>query len=217
MAELTKDLEQTLKAAGLKGDACWKHKQSGKWIVYHWACERLATHAGIKFSVPVVLNSDPDNIAILVTGFVNDNEEWSIGEASKTNNKNPYPWAMAEKRAKDRVILKLLNLHGIAYSEEEADDFKRPPDLSVHESPASQKPIKTEKKDGPKITELKQKARDADGELRSATDESELDGIVAGYATMAHDLEKFLPDWHAAYLAAVKAKRESFKPNTGAG
>jgi hypothetical protein len=31
---------------------------------------------------------------------------------------------MAEKRAKDRVILKLIGLSGDAYSEEEADDFK---------------------------------------------------------------------------------------------
>src|SRR3954451_5869163 len=31
---------------------------------------------------------------------------------------------MAEKRAKDRVILKLVGLHGLLYSEEEADEFK---------------------------------------------------------------------------------------------
>jgi hypothetical protein len=32
---------------------------------------------------------------------------------------------MTEKRAKDRVILKLLAAHGDLYSEEEADDFKQ--------------------------------------------------------------------------------------------
>jgi hypothetical protein len=32
---------------------------------------------------------------------------------------------MAEKRAKDRVILKLIELHGFVYSEEEADEFKQ--------------------------------------------------------------------------------------------
>ena len=31
---------------------------------------------------------------------------------------------MAEKRAKDRVILKLIGLHGEVYSEEEAEEFK---------------------------------------------------------------------------------------------
>jgi hypothetical protein len=35
-----------------------------------------------------------------------------------------YPYAMAEKRAKDRVILKLAGLYG-SHSEEEADDFKQ--------------------------------------------------------------------------------------------
>ena len=47
-----------------------------------------------------------------------------MGEASPKNNKNAYPWAMAEKRAKDRVILKLIGLHGLVYSEQEADEFK---------------------------------------------------------------------------------------------
>jgi hypothetical protein len=32
---------------------------------------------------------------------------------------------MAEKRAKDRVALKLLNANGALYSEDEAEDFKR--------------------------------------------------------------------------------------------
>jgi hypothetical protein len=41
---------------------------------------------------------------------------------------------MAEKRGKDRVIIRLLNLHGEGfYSEEEADDFKasKPSDMSA--------------------------------------------------------------------------------------
>ena len=51
--------------------------------------------------------------------------EWSIGEATPYNNKNGYPFAMAEKRAKDRVILKLVGIAGDVYSSEEADDFKQ--------------------------------------------------------------------------------------------
>ena len=45
----------------------------------------------------------------------------------KKNNKNSYPYAMASKRARDRVALQLLGLAGYIYSEEEADDFKNPP------------------------------------------------------------------------------------------
>ena len=42
-------------------------------------------------------------------------------EASPKNNKNNYPYAMAEKRAIDRAILKLIGLHGFVYSEDEVD------------------------------------------------------------------------------------------------
>ncbi len=43
----------------------------------------------------------------------------------------------AEKRAKDRVILKLLNIHGVLYSEEEADDFKRQDKAAANDQPIS--------------------------------------------------------------------------------
>ena len=44
---------------------------------------------------------------------------------------------MAEKRAKDRVILKLVGLHGYAYSEEEADDFKKARPVSINDTPTA--------------------------------------------------------------------------------
>lgn len=98
----------------------------GKWIAYHAALEVIARNAGISFDSPVVLeaNGPAKCAALCVTGTMGDSTEWSIGEAAPTNNKNAYPFAMAEKRAKDRVILKLIGLHGEVYSEEEADDFK---------------------------------------------------------------------------------------------
>ena len=49
----------------------------------------------------------------MVMGHMGDKSEWSIGEVSPhPTSKNSYPYAMAEKRAKDRVILKLVGLHG---------------------------------------------------------------------------------------------------------
>ena len=45
----------------------------------------------------------------------------TYGEASPRNTKNAYPYAMAEKRAIDRAILKLIGLHGFIYSEDELD------------------------------------------------------------------------------------------------
>lgn len=98
----------------------------GTWVVYHKAIERIAAKAGITFDMPEVVQANADaRIAVIIArGFMGDRSEWSFGEAAPSNNKNAYPFAMAEKRAKDRVVLKLVGLHGLAYSEEEADDFK---------------------------------------------------------------------------------------------
>ena len=106
-------------------NALWLHKQSGKLIIKHYALERIATDKGIKFDPPVVIESDIANksVALSVTAHLGDKSEWSIGEASSYNCQMNYPYAMAEKRAKDRVILKLLDIHGEVYSQEEADDF----------------------------------------------------------------------------------------------
>ena len=73
----------------------------------------------------VIEGAVKDKYAVIsVRGHFKDATEESIGEASPYNNKNSYPYAMAEKRAKDRVILKLLKLSGDVYSQEEAEEFK---------------------------------------------------------------------------------------------
>lgn len=116
---------EVLKKYGEDGKtACWDCH--GTWVVLHKALERVATKAKINFAPPQVLTVDAANkaVAICVTGTMDGRSEWSIGEAAPYNNKNAYPFAMAEKRAKDRVILKLVGLHGLLYSEDEADDFK---------------------------------------------------------------------------------------------
>ena len=104
----------------------------GTWVAYHKAIERIAAKAGVKYETPTVLVAEREAAAILVTGVLGDRCEWSIGEAVinlnyKVSGKQAaYPFAMAEKRAKDRVVLKLIGLHGLVYSEEESDDFKPP-------------------------------------------------------------------------------------------
>lgn len=98
----------------------------GQLVAYHKAIEEIAAKAGVSFSRPEIIehNTDSGIVALIAYGKLGDREEWSVGECSPKNNKNAYPYAMAEKRAKDRVILKLVGLHGEVYSEEEADDFK---------------------------------------------------------------------------------------------
>uniref|UniRef100_UPI004024F2F4 hypothetical protein n=1 Tax=Candidatus Scatocola faecigallinarum TaxID=2840916 RepID=UPI004024F2F4 len=110
------------------------------WIVYHKFLERVAQKAGIVFDKPEIFNLEQDEIALYVNGKKGDFSAWAIGEASKENltatSKN-YRWAMAEKRAKDRVILKLLGIAGDVYSEEEADDFKQKPEKPDFEKDAA--------------------------------------------------------------------------------
>ena len=98
----------------------------GTYVLLHKALEKVAASKGIKFDEPKIINADisAKEVVVLVTGHLGDKSEWSFGEAAPYNSKNSYPFAMAEKRAKDRVILKLVGLHGDVYSEEEADEFQ---------------------------------------------------------------------------------------------
>jgi len=129
VADVLKDIGETSKTA------TWDCH--GTVVILHKALEKVAAHEGITFDAPVVIESNVEKkmVVILVTGRSGDKVEWSFGEAAPYNLKNNYPFAMAEKRAKDRVILKLVGLHGDAYSETEADEFNeaKPPKL-VQES-----------------------------------------------------------------------------------
>lgn len=113
-----------MSAHGIDSDEVWEVRP-GIFAVKHSALERAAMKNKIRFDLPTVIEAHSvDKVAVLcVNGHMGDNSEWSIGEASPANNKNAYAFAMAEKRAKDRVILKLLNAHGALYSDAEADDF----------------------------------------------------------------------------------------------
>lgn len=125
-------------------DALWDCH--GTWVAYHRAIERIAAKAGIVFDMPQIIeaNSNAKIVAIAVTGKLGDKSEWSFGEAAPSNNKNAYPYAMAEKRAKDRVVLKLVGLHGLVYSEEESEDFKA--DAENHFN-SGNKPVNASKND----------------------------------------------------------------------
>jgi len=126
--QLDPAIADTLKAHGFDRNAVWDCH--GTWVVYHRVLEQIAAKTGIAYDTPQVLVAEKSAAAILVKGSLGDRSEWSIGEAVINQNytvkgKQPaYPFAMAEKRAKDRVILKLIGLQGLVYSEDEADEFK---------------------------------------------------------------------------------------------
>jgi hypothetical protein len=125
MSKLPKHLADFATQYGLAPTDFWEVR-SGAWAILHKALERVAAKAGILFEPPHILEIDTDKklCALVVTAKTNDRMEWATGEAAPHNNKNAYPVAMAEKRAKDRAALKLLSLHGDLYSESELDDAR---------------------------------------------------------------------------------------------
>lgn len=102
----------------------------GQRVIYHQALERIAIKAGVVWTEPLWIITNPDHAVVMATGRHGDRYEWSVGEAHIGVNYRvsgkmaAYPFAMAEKRAKDRVILKLIALHGLVYSEDDSDEFK---------------------------------------------------------------------------------------------
>lgn len=139
MARPSKQIMDFMEKYGVESDEIWEVHGS-TWVVKHKALERVAAEQGITWDRPAMLecNSADGVAAMCVFGKLGDRLEWSIGEALTVREGRPggnykvtgkqagYVYAMAEKRAKDRVILKLLSISGALYSEEEADDFKRP-------------------------------------------------------------------------------------------
>lgn len=117
-------IKEFMNKYGVAKDEIWQVPGGKSYAIKHSAIERIAFQHNITFSAPTIIEADSANkiATILVTGKLGDFEQWSIGEAAPHNNKNAYTFAMAEKRAKDRVILKLINIHGILYSEDELDE-----------------------------------------------------------------------------------------------
>lgn len=184
--KLDEAIGNTLKAHGFGPDAVWDCH--GVWVVYHRVLEKIAAKVGIVFDAPTIIeaNSAEKVAALCVTGEMGKQREWSIGEASPLNyqtkgNQPAYPWAMAEKRAKDRVILKLIGLHGMVYSEEEADSFKSPDRGQMH---------------GPlNITELKKACRDFSADLAACDDYDTLVGLLKSSEGVIEQMQRDLPDW----------------------
>ena len=88
-------------------------------------------------------NSAEGVVAIKCTASLGKSKVITYGEATPKNNKNGYPYAMAEKRAIDRAILKLIGIHGFVYSDDEVEEnFEN----VVVKRPEVKKEVKTEPK-----------------------------------------------------------------------
>lgn len=127
MGKPSKQLMDFMAQYNVDADEVWEVRAGGAWAIKHLALERVCAEQKIAFDPPTIIEAKGGEkvVALCVTGRMGDRTEWSIGEASPANNKNAYCYAMAEKRAKDRVALKLLSAHGAVYSDAEADDFAK--------------------------------------------------------------------------------------------
>ena len=141
MKNLPEMVGMVLDAYGMDHEeSCWYAKHARKWIITHRACEKIGDLAGVSMpEPPQVIHCDlgkdggQKSAMIALIGWAERMVEgqrvrvWSTGEASPANNRNDHPLAMAEKRLKDRLILKLVfsGIHGDIYSDVEAD-FREP-------------------------------------------------------------------------------------------
>ena len=118
-----------------------KYKLDGKvdvwkchdnWILTHDAITKIALLENIKISKIESIYQSETTCKFLVTMVREDNDGnvidmvISVGEADKSNCTSRYLACMAEKRGRDRCVLKLIKAYewGV-YSEEEAETFKK--------------------------------------------------------------------------------------------
>jgi hypothetical protein len=185
--------------APITQDDIWQVQ--GATVIKHKALERLAACARIEFDKPTILRAERDEAVLLVTGCMcaADNKnggvtrhEWSIGEAlvnvnyRVTGKMAAYVYAMAEKRAKDRVILKLAGLHGI-YSEDEADEFK---DAS---QPVKSQPKQPERSNAAKVMIATIDSIETRDQVKDwiFANKAEADKLADGEAVIAHARQRY--------------------------
>ena len=187
----------------------------GTYVLLHKALEKVAAHRKVVFDTPQILtaNVSAKEVVVLVTGRMGELSEWSIGEAAPYNNKNSYPFAMAEKRAKDRVILKLVGLHGDVYSEDEADEFKETRPAHVNAQPENPPAPVQEVVEEPALTQAQAQAFCKGCIELLATNET-VDGLRSYWSNNQAEItnvQSLYPDLYSELKSAFTAKKEAIE------
>lgn len=140
-------IQELQKKYSLSKDDFW-NLTGNVWIIKHDAVEKIGKMENVIFENPTIVEHSREHCVLMGTATIIKEdkkiaEEWTFGEADrKTNCKNSYIYAMAEKRLKDRLTLKLISAYeyGI-YSDTEADSFKKknevPDELPLNKSKKS--------------------------------------------------------------------------------
>lgn len=127
MAETNKEMMNRLyKEYNLTSDDIFSHKFYK--IITRAGIDKIQAAAKIKVTYePVYINRGERglDVAVKALGVMGDETIETFGEASPENTTQSYPFAMAEKRAMARAVLKLAGLYAEGFfSEDESDDFK---------------------------------------------------------------------------------------------
>lgn len=117
-------------------------------IISHNGCLKINDCLESKFDPSCVTIDKEGYKGSLVYTYCNSAQGiYEVGEASATNCKNDYPYAMAFKRLFDRVVLKLSRLaYAGIYSDSEADEFAQQIDAPSGQEKAPESKGKTQKK-----------------------------------------------------------------------
>jgi hypothetical protein len=220
MGKPSKAVLDFMETYGVESDEIWEVHGS-TWVVKHKALERVAAERNITFDRPSVIACDLATKSMIVCAFgkMGDKSEWSFGEATPANCKNAYFAAMAEKRARDRVILKLLVTHGALYSESEAEEFTEPP---KRQNPHVNRPADfydtTHTSDIPESQVPKMKVKDARPEYGALVKEMQRyqdPAELREWATARADIINSLPgQWPEMFKGEYLKHKQSLTPNT---
>lgn len=115
-------------------------------IISHNGCLKINDKLENKVE-PKCFSVDKDGYGNSLVYTYCDDDVYEVGEVSKSNCKNDYPYAMAFKRCFDRVVLKKCKLaYAGVYSDSEAEEFKGPEEDEMDEviTEVQEKAIKEE-------------------------------------------------------------------------
>lgn len=115
--------------------------------------------------------------SLVYTYNCNEQGVYEVGEFSRVNGKNAYPYAMALKRMFDRVVLKTSKLaYSGVYSESESDDFsdtREPSSTSAEGKPAAE-----QKEPAPDVAQKPPAICEECGKTITATKNNDYDTII---------------------------------------
>lgn len=115
--------------------------------------------------------------SLVYTYNCNEQGVYEVGEFSRVNGKNAYPYAMALKRMFDRVVLKTSKLaYSGVYSESESDDFsdtREPSSTSAEGKPAAE-----QKEPAPDVDQKPPATCEECGKTITATKNNDYDTII---------------------------------------